>query len=137
MKRSVLYNGGTLRYKHEICYVVIVCAEGHFTEAEDDCPHFSALNIDNGRIRTVGEWRVPITNGITWARSKLYSWDHFVFAFHYPTSKGRMRLLSGLVQVHEDIDHESCFKKVGTGYKWVCPDKLDQRVRKRNRQVSF
>ena len=124
-------NGGTLRYKHEICYVVIVCAEGHFNGADDDYPVMDAFNIDyeaNRRIRNVGDWRVTITNCITWAQGDSYSWDHFVFAFHYPTSEGRMCLPSGLT-VHEDIDHKFCFKKKelipGTN-KWVCPDKLKQ-----------
>ena len=40
----------------------------------------------NGRIRTVGEWRVPITNGIMWAQGVSYSWVHFVF--HYPDKEG-------------------------------------------------
>ena len=125
-------NGGTLRYKHEICYVVILCAEGHFTGADDDYPVIEhgpgsviPANIqydDNGRITAVGQWRVPITNGITRAQGKSYSWDQYVFAFHYPTSDGRMCLPSGLVQVHENIDHDPCFKKIGR----VCPDKLFQ-----------
>ena len=129
-------NGGTLRYKHEICYVVIVCAEGHFN-GDDDYPVMDAFNINyeaNGRIRNVGEWRVHIKNRITWKKGVSYSWDHFVFAFHYPTSKGRMHLPSRLT-VHEDINHESCPKKDGNhGYKRVCPDKRDQRVWKRSRR---
>ena len=130
-------NGGTLRYKHEICYVVIVCAEDHFNGADDDYPVMDAFNIDyeaNGRIRNVREWRVHIKNRITWKKGVSYSWDHFVFAFHYPTSEGRMHLPSRLT-VHEDINHESCPKKVGNrGYKRVCPDKRDQRVWKRSRR---
>ncbi len=126
-------NGGTLRYKREICYVVIVCAEGHFTGTDDDYPvieyatnHVIPIpaniqdNGDNGRITSVGEWRVPITNGITRAQGVSYSWDQYVFAFHYPTSEGRMCLPSGIVQVHENIEHDLCFKKIGR----VCPDKL-------------
>ncbi len=90
-------NGGTLRYKHEICYVVIVCAKDRFTGADDDYPVMDAFNIvyaqqDNRVIETVErDWHVTIKNGITqvWQqrhppiRYKDFSYDHYVFAFHF------------------------------------------------------
>ena len=118
-------NGGTLRYKHEICYVVIVCAEGHFNGVDNDYPVIGAFNIDyeaNGRIRTMEEWGVPIRNHITYAQGVSYSWDNFVFAIHYPDNEGRLNLPQEQVTVHENIDHEFCLKREWKDGNLVCPD---------------
>ena len=137
-------NGGTLRYKHEICYVVIVCAEGHLTEgADDDYPVIDyatnpviPANIqyeDNaGRIVSVGEWSVTIRNGITTKRKDKrqsipywsYSWDHYVFAFHYPAEDYRLVLPSAHVEV-ENVEHDFCIKREENLHgSLICPDQM-------------
>ncbi len=118
-------NGGTLRYKREICYVVIVCAEGQFTGADGDYPVMGAFEIEyeaNERIRTVEEWRVRIHT--TDVSPYGCCWDHFVFAFYYPDNKGRLHL-PGQVTKHEKINHTSfCQKREEryNPYRWECPD---------------
>ena len=138
-------NGGTLRYMYEICYVVIVCAEGHFTGADDDYPHFPAFNIeyadDSGRITSVGQWSVTIRNGKSTVRkhpdrldpSIPFSWDHYAFAFHFPDKTRKMIIpsdddLTSLHYVKDDhVTHtyELCIKKEITRHgRFGCPDQL-------------
>ncbi len=123
-------NGGTLRYKHEICYVVIACAKDHFTGTDDDYPIIPA-NIqyddsDNGRITSVGEWSVTIRNGVTTKRKdkrqSIPYWDHYVFAFHYPAEDYRLVLPSAHVDV-ENVEHNFCIKREDQGGFLVCPDR--------------
>ena len=112
------------------------CAEGCFTGADDDYPVIEhatnpviPTNIEyddnTGRIKSVGKWSVTIRNGITAIRRKKhtqydsYSWDHYVFAFHYPAEDYRLVLPSTHVEV-EDVIHNFCIKTENTN----CPDQM-------------
>ncbi len=136
-------NGGTLRYKLEICYVVIVSAEGHFTGADGDYPVIEyatnpviPANVqydDNGRITAVGQWSVIIRNGkLTAGRIgkkrmpfKKFSWDHYAFAFHFPRDVQRMVIPSDHnpgSPHHVRVDDVVHIKKEPIGNRWGCPD---------------
>ena len=143
-------NGGTLRYKREICYVVIVCAKDNFTGTDNDYPVIEhatnpviPANIEydgNGRITDVEQWSVTIRNGklttgthrIERYPFKKFSWDHYAFAFHFPQATNTMEIPSDIdtnsprhVRVN-DVTHTNwlCTKKEYSDRTrhWECPD---------------
>ena len=73
--------GGTLRYKREVCYVIVVCVA---IDNEDPLPDYPNLNdLSNLVIRQPNSyfWGGPIPQG-----GVGVSWDHYVFALYYPNN---------------------------------------------------
>ena len=71
--------GGTLRYKKEVCYVIVVCVA---KDGVDPLPDFPNLDdLSNLRIRQPISYFSggPIPQG-----GVGVSWDHYVFALYYP-----------------------------------------------------
>ena len=94
-KRRILFKrGGTLGYKHETCYIIIVCMTG--TDGTDPLPQFNNLHFTEEDIeREEEECNGTATNGIPVFINSPYSmingetvrWDQYKLAFHFPTEK--------------------------------------------------
>ena len=123
--------GGTLRYKQEICKVVIVCTNA-YPLPEDKFP----VMWEGARIERVGEitltittlienleFEVVIRNGITGAKTDPeytpYSWDTYAFGFYFPDETYRLKCPESVIQ-HSVVGHDvdSCVKK----QRGICPD---------------
>lgn len=119
-------NGGTLRYKREICYVTIVCAQGQFKGPLDkQYPQVEGFPItynNDGSVYFVTKWKINIRNGIKAINGKAISWDHHVLAFHYPNGGMRMILQQGNVK-EEKVEHNFCLKGRYINGKFICPDR--------------
>ena len=77
--------GGTLRYRHEICYVVVVTHTGDELHSSFPIVRFRDKPILFSEDLTTPPcfypWCVPVTKkGYLW--SELADWDHVVFAVH-------------------------------------------------------
>ena len=126
--------GGTLRYKREICYIVIACTRNDLKKNLRDFPCLSQSNqpilklnglVDSkGKGKVVNPQAVPvfIVNHV----SPKDSWETLAFAFYFEDH-------SGLVCDREVIHHEKiahttdiCVsKKPQINYKpWMCPNDL-------------
>ena len=126
-----LLRGGTLRYKREICYVVMVCAKRHKDSAAlRDYPalepNSSLLDLkglisDNGKVVDYSGNSVPqFTPKYVDTRT---SWETLAFAFYFENKEGKLQCHKSLVE-HAAIGHETsiCPKKVKCGEAWRCPD---------------
>ena len=131
--RLYIKRGGTLRYRGEICFVLIVCTES-------DQLHFPRLhrrgNFEtNGLINKDGRVinRGAIANFhprhiIQWARDdegdrkKIYSYITAAFAFYYPNKDGKLvvdRKKCRATEIDKHTD-ERCLKKKNG----ICPNNL-------------
>ena len=74
-QHKILYKrGGTLRYKKEVCYVIIVCIEINGKDPFPELPtNMTTKSTDTFLIKR------PSSNSD--------SWDTYAFAFHFPTNK--------------------------------------------------
>ena len=134
--------GGTLRYTHEICCVVIVCTkEDKDSNALSDYKPFSVRSVSSSNPDPVFD-----PNGLTGddgkvnfsrqCEPKFYpkflekrsSWANLSFTFYFSDAK---KLKCGQNDIQEDeICHTSCIKKkkdptLDRGSKWVCPNNLN------------
>ena len=122
--------GGTLRYKYEICYVVIFCIDGD-KEILSEFPQVSkpfdtnGLTDDKGKIINPSATPVFCPEYImTDVAFKNYSYETTSFAFYYPDESS---LQIDPQQCFEDtVDHKVCIKtKPRPGdCKFVCPNLL-------------
>ena len=102
-----LLKAGTLRYRCEICYVVMV------TMYDDDLPGFNALECTD-KLVTDGQ-------GDPFFRIKHpfspISWENLVFAFYFPRPEQIFRCPKEWVSVKKDVVHnpKDCLTK------WDCP----------------
>ncbi|XP_019864304.1 PREDICTED: uncharacterized protein LOC109593733 [Amphimedon queenslandica] len=110
-KRKILFkNGGTLGYKHETCYIIIVCMTGR--DGSDPLPQFTNLpgaDISSG-IQLHINCPYSMINGET------VRWDHYKFAFHFPKEKD----VEPTFQLNpKDIElsfvKHSIYRRAGTG----------------------
>ena len=114
--------GGTLRYRNEICYVVIVCAEENLSKEEFPVMWEEVLKDgygSDGKVESVKLPQVIIRNGILGyyvgdnfrdRKTTFYSWDTYAFAFHFPDETFTLEPKSDEI-FHETVQHD--------GYK--CP----------------
>ncbi|XP_019850536.1 PREDICTED: uncharacterized protein LOC109581148 [Amphimedon queenslandica] len=130
--------GGTLRYKFEICYVIIVCKEKEPMLPYDKYPvwpegrkiHFDLkdafLFIDPIKVKNI-------------KRAKHDdSWSHHVFGFHFPDDQHHMICPKSCFKEKETIhDNYMCIKKRPEvpGGKWLCPDIITNNSQKK-REMS-
>lgn len=133
--------GGTLRYKFEVCHVVIVCAVYDGEEpplSHEKYPMWEegrdkiTFHPDTNQVERVDDIRIRIRNGIKWRADKKcgLSWDQIVFAFHFKDTQ-HMDCREGGFH-HKEVCH-SCtktrLKRVTkpdgtTEIKWKCPNEL-------------
>ena len=139
--------GGTLRYRHEICCVIIVCT-GEDKDSQElrdykplqyDCTPESNLDhplfISNGLTDATGKvtefsgTSVPTFHPRFLATSM--SWASLAFAFYFRRSSGKL-WCPGVLQEREiKHDRDNCLKKQpqkkpSRSKKWVCPNELEE-----------
>ena len=135
--------GGTMRYKREIAYVIIVCTTSDEQElfrygtitSHGEPIDMQGLVNDNGVI--VDNTRVPLFT------TKYY--ETLNFAFYFP-EKRDFKCSSHVTQV-KDVKHSGCIRKIqlNTWYDVetdtftcdsVCPDKVTRRQAQAHRNVT-
>ena len=125
--------GGTMRYKHEIAYVVIVCtaSDADPIKKHDELIHLKALIDDKGVNRTCA----PLFT------AKYYntynSYETLNFAFYFP-EQCDFECSSGVICV-KTIEHTGCIRKSQLKYLdrktskvnsyEICPNKIEERHR--------
>lgn len=133
--RIELRFGGTLRYKFEVCHVVIVCA---VYDREDpplsleDYPVWDegrdkiTFDPDTNKIERVDDIRIRIRNGIKWRADKGcgLSWDQIVFAFHF---KDTQYMICKEGFNHREVLHnctktKRIFNPKSRKPEWKCPN---------------
>ena len=103
---------GTLRYKREICYVVIACTEGDKRLSEFQDFSLSQAVIERPFVKYNGEW---------------VSWDHYALAFYYPDTQQALTLNPNKVELFQ-VEHdgqERCLQKF---LRKECPDKHTAKI---------
>ena len=120
--------GGTLRYKQEICKVVIVCTDASPLD-EDEFPRMwkDYVTEEEGVETTlIASIEVVIRNGITGAKTDPkytpYSWDTYAFCFYFPDGSYKLKCPRSVIQ-RSEVDHNVrfCVPKVNR----TCPNLLD------------
>ena len=135
--------GGTLRYKYEICYVLIICTDNNRDRRE--LADFNPLELKssqfdtNGLITANGNIRDPAAIatfhpqcGIISSAKRIgsdtndkadkYSYENIAFSFYFPETS--------MVVEHCDnvtIEHNFCIKTQPTtaeGKDWQCPNTI-------------
>jgi hypothetical protein len=127
-----LLQGGTLRYSHEICYVVIVCTgelpnslKGypplHCSSVLDPC----GLTDVNGKVIDFSGKKTPIFHPKNLSTTE--SWESLAFAFYFHSAEqglwcNKEHLAEGTISHNIDC----CLKKVSPKRyaKRVCPNNL-------------
>ena len=123
--------GGTLRYKFEICYVLIICIDND----DDELADFDPLQLKspefqtNGLIRADGRLANPAAIGTFYPRciisstlSAKYSYENGAFAFYFPEDRSSM-----LVDccAKKRVNHKFCIKTQPTELGgWKCPNEI-------------
>ena len=129
--------GGTLRYKQEICKVVIVCTDAYplpedeFPVMWEGHPIITEEADEIKLLRSVETLEVVIKNGITGAKTSRrytpYSWDTYAFGFYFPYESYTLKCPKSVIKQSEfDHDERSCVKKVHNKVykKFICPNNL-------------
>lgn len=124
-----LRNGGTLRYKFEVCHVIIVCAANEkmlpykkyqIWREGNDKVHFDECT---GKISKVDPIKITIKNGMKIIAGKFYSWDQIVFAFHFPDDKYHMKCPKSKFK-KKQVKHKKCVKTRPKYGEFLCPDEI-------------
>lgn len=132
----ILKRYGTLRYKREICYVIIVCAD---SDDLSEVKHLPAIN--HGEYQTIfsglegldAEGKVPQPVPTITFKRRTYEegWEHLTFAFYF-SEKAEYKsftLESTKVEYTDQIPHDKCIHKDPTTMvhndpsTMKCPDK--------------
>ena len=131
---------GTLRYKREICYVILVCAD---TDDLTEVQHLPPVTEDGGHIVLNGllDGNGKLVNPSSYLSFKqsLYSgsaWDQLVFGFYFSPRchHKRLKLEMEKVEYNPKFPHNFCIRtcKVKEEYcprncnnGWSCPDNPD------------
>ncbi len=112
--------GGTLRYQHEICYVIIVCTQEDLFQvqsqiaASDICSepvvNLNGLVDENYKIIDYGGSKIPQLS--FHFISTKESWENLAFAFYFPEKK-QLSCPKDVLHHRSDINHayRQCVKK--------------------------
>ena len=93
---------GTLRYRNEICYVIVVTVDGALLPTSPTIPQ------DKAMVETIKLPFVALHHQRT--GQKLWcSWEQTVFAFHYPHAYQALQLPPSKVNINPVKHH--CFDK--------------------------
>jgi hypothetical protein len=128
-----LLQGGTLRYSHEICYVVIVCTE-ELTREPYSLTGYPPLSCNsvldpcgltdvNGKVIDFSGKKTPILHPKNLSTAE--SWESLAFAFYFPFAGQELRCNVGDL-AEGTISHDRCLKTVPPRPRtpWVCPNDL-------------
>ncbi len=137
-EKVCLKGGGTLRYRNEICYVVLVCMKGDdlgdmrtFSIAKKRTVQFDPNGLVNRHGMIVAP---PIFKPQSIVKSKIndcgdydhYDWENLVFCFYFPREDQRLTCTN--VEV-DDIAHgpQYCSATISVGGETKCPNELRRR----------
>ena len=121
--------GGTLRYKREVCHVVIVNAAIHHHNGvrNDNYPIWNdaegvrvEIRYDQNNRVIRAEASFIVKNGLT---GRGLSWDHVVFAFYFPVNESEMVCRKPPfddTEVHHS--RERCLRSRWDHGQKLCPD---------------
>jgi hypothetical protein len=131
--------GGTLRYKYEVCYVVIVCLQHDHSFDDLDIIDGQDIINHNGllqRGKVVDYQQTPEFKAkyiVSSMRNQSYDWESFsweqvVFALYYPSEDFRLCCNKDKV-TEEHIEHNEyrsqCIStRAGPGGSRLCPNKI-------------
>ena len=118
--------GGTLRYRYEICHVVIVCAvfsEKNPLPREEYPVIFEELSKsirydENGEVAFVKPHVVYFENVVSKYDETFYSWDTYAFALHFPDDNYTLECPQTLNFEESLIHHSTCIRS----RNGVCPN---------------
>ena len=125
-----LKKAGTLRYKHEICYVIIVVMTEDLENKniqelpsifDEPCFDHNGCIDEDGNLINDRSLSFKLKHPI-----ESYSWESMAFAFYFPSSNDLLRLKKELGREVE-VDHTFCTstrQRRHPPYKWVCPNEL-------------
>ena len=122
--------GGTLRYKYEICYVVLVCLQQD--HSFDDLNTIDGQDIINhnglvqrGKVvdyRQIPEFKAKYI--VSSMNYQNFSWEQVVFALYYPSEEFELCCNKDDV-TEEHIEHKFCIStRAGPGGRRQCPNEL-------------
>ena len=118
--------GGTLAYRYEICYVLIVCLaddkdtlSGFTPLTKRDTADLFQLNgfiKSKGSINSEADKCLTFTpkHNITWANGEQYSYETTAFAFYFPDQQHCLQ-----------VERKSCSKEIYEHDKRRCIKKVD------------
>ena len=124
--------GGTLRYKYEVCYVVIVCLQQDHSLDDLDtidkqditCIDHNGL-VERGKVmdyRQTPDFKAKYI--ISSMQYQSFSWEQVVFALYYPSDDFRLYCNKDKV-TEEQIEHRFCIStQGGPGGSRRCPNLL-------------
>ena len=133
-KEVCLRNAGTLRYKYEICHVIMTAMEGDVADQDFPSMYDEPRFQHNGLIDTNGKLidssitpgfqiRHPFTHSTKAYVS--YSWETLVFALYFPDSPQSVLVCPKEDCKEKKIKHSFCIKtKPVYPRKWVCPNEV-------------
>lgn len=133
--RLELRNGGTLRYKFEVCHIIIVCAayvRKPLPLPLDKYPLWNEgrgkieYNSYTGAITFVHPLKITYKNGVKYCEGQIYSWDNFVFTFHFPDETQVMKCPKDPERFNwDEVTHYECIKTRPNGQgKFLCPNEF-------------
>lgn len=161
-KRDVyLKRGGTLRYRQEICYVIVICTKEDLDRLSDfpnlnpeetEVFNSNGLLSENGSIK---DYRAVLTfeteYPIQSCNNDSCSWETMAFALYFPTSDSVIRCHKDNISYNGEVNHGYCTstyplmkytdnRKCLTEIVWKCPNRIseeekaeDDEIRQRQR----
>ena len=134
----VFKKAGTLRYKKEICYVILVCADNDNLEQIKDLPPVTKEDDKiisfNGMLDAEGKV-TDLEAKVRFNQQEFIdnNWDQVVFGFYFSLQceTDSLKLEKNKVEYDEDFRHDFCTGKfrVKEEYRpcsytksWICPD---------------
>ena len=138
-KEVCLKVGGTLRYRHEICYVAMVCMEGdieHIPNITHHTPPFDPNGLVNDYGTVVNYSATPtftIQSIVRNVRMDIgggrgydsYDWEQLAFGFYFP-EQGQELVCVNVKVTSVKHDPPQCTSTIPTPGGWFCPNKLYQ-----------
>ena len=125
--------GGTLRYKKEICYVLIICID--CDKDREELSEYGVLQQQRqfqGKFSNLLDYETTPTFNpeyiIRWAKGyKDYSYETAAFAFYFPSHRGVLAIERRFCS-EKEIKHDKvrCIKKKPSRWdrEWKCPNDL-------------
>ena len=139
--------GGTLRYKKEICYVVIICTNNDLEVLQEYDPITSSEIFDtadlvdrNGKVVNIASTPIFTTRHV----DTFASYETLNFAFFFEDA--RTPFVCSVNGQDIAIDHTRCVRKIPLvcwydpqtqtfTTKWKCPDEITESHRKTDKNV--
>lgn len=122
--------GGTLRYKYEVCYVVIVCLQpDHCFDDLDTIDKQDIIDhkglVDRGKVvdyQKTPEFKAKYI--ISNMKNQSFSWEQVVFALYYPSKGFTLRCNKDEI-TQRNIEHRFCISTRSVpGGSRLCPNQI-------------